>query len=176
MQLPDHLCVRRQPAEAQVWDVPARVLSPPSEARPMICENLDDLAEMAFQSLPIRQRVIGRARVRDIVETAVYEWPVRQLTTANGDEAQEKDVFDVLPAQVESSYTGRYGEKEYGFAILSIILVAAISAIVQVLIKWWLEKRLNKDLMETLHNECRAAARDPLAPEGDAGSGRAGDE
>lgn len=141
----------------------------------MICENRDDLAEMAFQALPLRLRIVGRARVADIVNTAVYEWPVRQLA-ASPDAAHADDVFAALPEQVKSSYQGRYGDKQYGFAILSIVLVAAISAIVQVLIKWWLEKRLNQELMEGWHHECRAErARDDAAA-GESREQRAGDE
>lgn len=141
----------------------------------MICENVDDLAEMAFQSLPLRLRIVGRARVRDIVDETIYEWPVRPLAAAP-DAAHAEDVFRVLPEQVQSSYLGRYGEKEYGFVILSVILVAAISAIVQVLIKWWLEKKLNRELMESWHHECRAARARDNAADGEDSEQRSGDE
>ena len=123
----------------------------------MICENVDDLSEMAFQSMPLRLRIVGRARVRDIVDTTIYEWPVRPLASSP-DLAHAHDVFTTLEEQVKSSYADRHGQKEYGFAILSIILVAAISAIVQVLIKWWLEKKINKELMESWHHESRSSA------------------
>jgi len=138
----------------------------------MICENVDDLSEMAFQSLPLRLRIVGRARVRDIVDTTIYEWPITPLA-ASPDLAHAEDVFATLEEQVKSSYTDRHGQKEYGFAVLSIILVAAISAIVQVLIKWWLEKKLNKELMESWHHEQRSRSGDS---EGTNAEQRFGDE
>ena len=101
---------------------------------------------------------------------------MRALSTS-ASAAHAEDVFDTLEEQVKSSYNERYsGEDRYGFAILSIVLVAAISAIVQCLIKWWLEKRLNKSLMESWHDQYRSAdsKRDP-AKDADSEQ-RAGDE
>jgi hypothetical protein len=173
VQLPADLCVRGQPAEAhgvRHWCMPH-----PCEASQMICEDVEDLSEHVFQSLPLRLRVIGRHRARDIVDTAVHEWPVQPLAHAPS-AGHAEDVFATLEEQVKSSYIGRYGDKEgYGFAILTVVLIAAISAIVQQLVKWWMEKKLNKELMESWHNESRSDPSTDQPGEGDA-EPRTGDE
>ena len=126
-----------------------RLLRQQGEA--MILETPEDLAEYVRHRLPLRARMIGRKRIEDIVSTTIYEWPALSLSIAGGPEHTDA-VFDALESQVLASYQNRYGDDDrYGFAIMTIILVAAITAIVQVLVKWWLEKKLHQDQMKSWH-------------------------
>jgi hypothetical protein len=121
----------------------------------MILETPEDLAEYVRHRLPMRARMIGRKRVEDIVATVIYEWPSLGLSCRES-VGEEDMVWDSLKAQVLSSYQNRYGSDDrYGFAIMAIVLVAAITAIVQVLVKWWLEKKLHQDQMTSWHSMAR---------------------
>lgn len=123
----------------------------------MLLEHADDLEDYVWRRLPMRMRLLGRKRVADVVQVAIFEWPTHPLDVC-GSHAQQADIFETLKSQVLSSYKERYGaEDTYGFAIMTIILMALISSVVQVLVKWWLERKLHARQMEEWHCDARGS-------------------
>lgn len=114
---------------------------------------LDDLVSECWPALPpIRKRLVGRDAVRQIVVDAVQEWAADYLGACQ-DDAQRKAYADALTKRIEQRCTGR---QEYGFAIMSIILVAVISAVVQWLVKWWLDNHIHREQMQSWQRELTA--------------------
>lgn len=105
---------------------------------------LDDLVNECWADLPpVRKRLAGRDAVRLIVVNAVQEWSPEYLMACQ-DNAQR----DVYASDMIRRLRRRHeGQQEYGFAIMSIIMVALISAVVQWLVKWWLDRNVNRVLM-----------------------------
>lgn len=106
---------------------------------------LDDLvAECWFDLPPIRKRLAGRDAVRRIISDAVREWSPDYLVSCTHSGQQ-----DVYAADLTKRLERRYAQQqEYGFVLMSIILVALISAVVQWLVKWWLDNHFNRELMQ----------------------------
>ncbi len=83
---------------------------------------------------PLRKRMAGRAAVDDIVSAAISNWNSEALA-AYGVERYSNEL---------SARVGRYGEATYGF-IWVFILQAVASAVIQWLIKRWLENHSSID-------------------------------
>lgn len=108
---------------------------------------IDDVLEEIRPHLPMRVKLLGEKRLRRIVGIAIKEWPTEQMY-ASGDDTHKDDVRKALEEQVKSSYLeSEPDDQRYGFAILAIVLTAAISAIIQQMIAWWWNKPKNRDLM-----------------------------
>ncbi len=113
---------------------------------------IDDLvAEVWFDLPPIRKRIAGRDTVRSIVVDAIQEWSPEYLMACN-DNTQRA----VYAADLTKRLEQRYAQQEYGFAIMTIILVAVISAVVQWLVKWWLDRHFNRECMAQWQRELAA--------------------
>lgn len=114
---------------------------------------IDELVDKMWGDLPpIRKRLAGRDAVRRIVVDAVQEWSPEYLMACQ-DNAQ-RDVYAAdLTKRLERRYTG---QQEYGFAIMTVILVALISAVVQWLVKWWLDRNFNREQMQAWQREMAA--------------------
>lgn len=114
-------------------------------------EPADHVLREIKSSLPLRVRLLGEERLKEIVAIAIEEWPTdTQLATGDGD--HKEAVWKSLEEQVKQSFLYKQDpEKKYGFAILTIILAAAISTIVQQMILWWLHRPKNRELMAQWH-------------------------
>lgn len=111
---------------------------------------LDDLvAECWFDLPPIRKRIAGRDAVRQVVVDAIQEWSPGVLGACSTDDQRAAYAAD-LTERLKRRYAG---QQEYGFAIMTIILVAVISAVVQWLVKWWLDRNFNRECMARLQQE-----------------------
>lgn len=101
----------------------------------------DDLIDDVWRSLPMRKRLLGRARVARITERALREWPVPVLQQC--DDGQTAVVGKYLARSLERQ------EREYGMGfVASIILAAVIGEIVKLLIQRWLASR--ESMMEAV--------------------------
>lgn len=110
---------------------------------------INDLTADCWHDLPpIRKRIVGRDRVRQIIVDAIREWSPEYLAACH-----DNDQRNVYAADLTKRLERRYGQQEYGFAIMTIILVAIISAVVQWLIKRWLDHHFNEADLQTLRQE-----------------------
>lgn len=74
---------------------------------------------------------IGRSRVDSLVESCVKSWPHDRFQMAVTNEYR-KTISDEFASQI--------ADQQYG-SILSMLLVGLVSAVVQVLLEWWLNKQ-----------------------------------
>lgn len=114
---------------------------------------IDDLvAECWFDLPPVRKRIAGRDAVRRIVVDAIQEWSGEYLAACS-----DNGEPNVYAADLSKRLERRYSQQdEYGFVLMSIILVAVISAVVQWLVKWWLDNHFNRELMQGWQREMAA--------------------
>jgi hypothetical protein len=103
----------------------------------------DDLTDQCWADLPpLRKRLVGRDTVRQMLEDAVAEWDNESLVTSQSDD----DLRAYESALVERVKTRRSGQ-EYGFVLLSIIATAVLVAVIQWLVKWWLDRNFNRIML-----------------------------
>ena len=108
---------------------------------------VDQAWEDIRQKLPLRVRVLGHAKLKHILALAIQEFPQSELLSG-ADPAHMEEVRKSLEAQVKNAYVESESlDGNYGFAILSIIAIAAISTIVQQLILWWLNRPKHREMM-----------------------------
>lgn len=99
-----------------------------------------ELADMVYSRLPWRLRLAGRDVVGLVVDDAVRLWPVPVLRQCDAGETEVVGTF------LARSLKRR--QKNYGMGIfLTLILSAVISEAVKILIRWWLERRENREAM-----------------------------
>lgn len=105
---------------------------------------VDELCAHVRNRLPLRARLAGKERLDDIVRIAVTEWPISQLMECGRGSADEERVLDQLCGRVSRTYEMvRGSEPHYGF-FWAFVLSAVVSAVVQVILRWWIEKRANR--------------------------------
>lgn len=99
-----------------------------------------ELADMVYDRLPWRLRLAGREVVSRVVDDAVRLWPVPVLRQCDAGEAQVVGSFLARSLKRRSH--------QYGTGIiLTLILSALISEAVKILLRWWLERRENREAM-----------------------------
>jgi hypothetical protein len=104
----------------------------------------EELCEYVRSRVPLRVRLVGRERLQDLVLIAVTEWPIEPLMGTERGSAVEEKVLEATAKRVSATYEALHGsEKTYGF-IWAFILSAAISAIVQYILEWWLHRPANR--------------------------------
>lgn len=115
---------------------------------------LDDLKNHVWRDMPpIRKRLVGRRVVDDCVQLAVENWSGDYLAACAGN--HERHVYaTAMLGQIKRAYQPVSGREpqEFGF-IWVVILQGVVSAIVQWLIRWWLERRANRALMTVWQHE-----------------------
>lgn len=100
----------------------------------------NELADYVYSELPWRLRIAGRDVVGRVVDDAVRIWPVPVLRQCDAGEAQ------VVGSFLARSLKRR--QQQYGMGIiLTLILSALISEAVKILLRWWLERRENREAM-----------------------------
>ncbi len=115
--------------------------------------NLSDLKQYAWKHLGVRKHLAGRRAVDDLVEIAVQNWEpdyIRQCV--NNGEVRNYEV--VMLGHMKRMYQvgGEYGTAEFGF-IWVFILSSIASALIRMLIEWWLKSGTNRVFMEILRRE-----------------------
>jgi hypothetical protein len=100
------------------------------------------LIDAVWDELPAKRYLLGRKRGERLIERAIKRWPVPVLYQC--DAQQTAVVGEHLARSLE-----RQERAEYGMGFLtSIILAAIISEIVKILIRRWLENRV--EMLEAL--------------------------
>ena len=115
---------------------------------------LDELKADAWRSLPpIRKRLAGRLICDELVAEAVRNWSGDYIASCH-DDAQRVDYAKQLLEQVRHSHELRAGmtQPEYGF-IWVFLLTAVASALIQWLIKRWLDNHFDAEQMQAWQRE-----------------------
>lgn len=87
--------------------------------------------EDVWQSLGAVRLIFGRQRIKTLTEACVRSWP-HELFARCG----TQDELDL----VASEYAEQIAEQQYG-SLLSMLFVGVVSAVVQVLLKWWIDRK-----------------------------------
>jgi hypothetical protein len=107
----------------------------------------NQLTDYVWEQLGPRKHLAGRQRVAELVEMAVRTWPAEVLGECR-DEAEQQIVTDATVANMRR----RIRERQYGM-IWTLLLTALASAVFQVILKWWLDRRSNRVLMLVMRQE-----------------------
>jgi hypothetical protein len=89
-----------------------------------------NLQHDVWNRLPASKYLLGRRRVAQLVERAVADWPMAQLA---GCEDREEQLL------MGDAYAQRLARKEFG-SVMVLLFIGLITALVQVLLEWWLLK------------------------------------
>lgn len=109
--------------------------------------SLDDIKAHVWKRLGIRKHLVGREQVHLLTQLAVENWESDFYNAADSD-LERQVVADGTLASVKRLHQaiGGYGDREYGM-IWAFLLSAVASAVIQVILKWWLEKRSNRVML-----------------------------
>lgn len=112
-----------------------------------------ELKEHVWKSLGPRKWLVGRSQVDLLTQLAVENWHSDYMQAAENDN-QRQIVADNTLADVKRVHqaVGGYGEREYGM-IWAFLLSAVASAVIQVVLKWWLERRVNRVMLMVWQQE-----------------------
>jgi hypothetical protein len=117
-------------------------------------DTLSEVQGIVWKKLGIRKYVAGREMVNDLVEITIANWDHEALSSAK-DEVERQIVANGMLLGIKRSHEmlGRYdARQEYGF-LWAILLQALVGAIVQILIKWWLESARNRVMIWAVKKE-----------------------
>lgn len=105
---------------------------------------IEDLQEYVWRRLGPGKWFAGRQTVRDLVQLSVENWEGEYMALAKGDE-QRRIVGLAILSDVKRMHAalGEYDEQQYGF-IWAFLLSSIASAVIQAVIKWWLESHANR--------------------------------
>lgn len=115
---------------------------------------LEEIQQYVWRRLGIRKYMVKRETINDLVEIAAANWNHEYLTNAT-EEKERKIVVDAMIADIKRTHQmlGQYDSaQEYGF-IWAILLQALVGAIVQIMLKWWLESAKNRILLWAVKKE-----------------------
>lgn len=109
--------------------------------------NFDGLQDHVWDRLGPRKWIAGRSQVRDMVRLAVEAWEPDKLIHCTSE--REQAVYSLaISGNVKRMYHAFSGlsDAEFGF-LWTIVLSAIVSAVIQVLIKWWFSESSHRVLM-----------------------------
>ena len=112
----------------------------------------EELNAYVWRRLGVRRIIAGRNTVNELIEAAIANWDHECLSSAK--DSKEREIVAngiVLAMKRTHQMLGESGE-EYGFVWI-ILLQALASAVVQILIKWWMESASNKVLLVAMKRE-----------------------
>lgn len=104
-------------------------------------QDAEELVQYVRGRLPVRARLVGEERLRDMVLLTVAAWPIDALLAAGSGSAEEAASLEATREEVSRMFAALHGERRSGSILLAIILPALLSAVIQAVLKWWLEKR-----------------------------------
>ena len=106
-----------------------------------------DLKEHVWRKLGPRKWLVGREQVDLLTQLAVENWQTEYYNAADSD--QERAIVaegTLIAVKRMHQAVGGYSDREYGM-IWAFLLSAVASAIIQVVLRWWLERRSNRVMM-----------------------------
>lgn len=108
---------------------------------------LTDLKAHVWKRLGPRKWLVGREQVDLLTQLTIENWQTEYYKVADSD--QERAIVaqgTLVAVKRMHAAVGGYGEREYGM-IWALLLSAVVSAIIQVVLKWWLERRSNQVML-----------------------------
>ena len=109
--------------------------------------NFEELQDHVWDRLGPRKWIAGRRQVRDLVRLCVETWEPENLVHCRAE--REQQVYGLaVSGNVKRLYhaCSGYSDAEFGF-LWTIVLSAIVSAIVQILVKWWFSETSHRVLM-----------------------------
>lgn len=115
--------------------------------------NLDQLKAHVWRRLPLGKFMVGRQTADDLVQLTVENWEAEYLNHAQDDAARQAVCLSML-ASVKRGHQLASGKEpqEYGFIWMFLLQMLA-SAVIEILLKWWLERASNRVWMVTMKAE-----------------------
>jgi hypothetical protein len=106
---------------------------------------LSDLKDTIWKRLPVRKLLLGREAVDDLVELTVHNWEPEVLNHCTTEEQRQVVTRNIL-SSVRRGYQAISGKEvaEYSMIFWPILLQAIASIVVQLILRWWLESRMNR--------------------------------
>jgi hypothetical protein len=103
-----------------------------------------DLKLFVWRNVGIRRHLVGRQVIDDFTELAVQHWESEAYTHAVSADQQAIVTAQVL-ASVKRGYQVVSGKEvqEYGM-FWALVLQAVASIVVQLILRWWLDSRMNR--------------------------------
>lgn len=103
-----------------------------------------DLKLLVWRNVGIRRHLVGRQVIDDFTELAVQHWEIEAYTHAV-DPEQQAIVTEQVLKSVKRGYqvVSDKDPQEYGF-FWALVLQAVASIVVQLILRWWMESRMNK--------------------------------
>jgi peptidyl-tRNA hydrolase len=106
-----------------------------------------DLKEHVWRKLGARKWLLGREQVDLLTQLTVENWQTDYYNAAAT--AADRQVVasgTLVAVKRMHQLVGGYSEREYGM-IWAFLLSAVASAVIQVVLKWWLERRSNRVML-----------------------------
>lgn len=88
----------------------------------------DNVKMDVWNRMPASKFLLGRKRVFSIVEHAVAGWPMSGFNAC-----RDMDEY----AEASKDYAASLAKNEFG-SVLALLFIGLITALVQVLLEWWL--------------------------------------
>ena len=106
--------------------------------------NPADLKLLVWRRLGVRRLVVSKKTVDDFVELTIQHWEPENLSHCR-DDVQRSIVCESVLRSVKRGYQVVSGKEPQEYGIFwAIVLQAIASLVVQLVMKWWLESRMNR--------------------------------
>ena len=103
-----------------------------------------DLKLWVWRHLGLRRLIVGRAVVDDFVELTIQSWEPENFNYCK-DDVQRGVVCESVLRSVKRGYQVVSGKEAHEYGIFwAIVLQAVASLVVQLILRWWLESRMNR--------------------------------
>lgn len=106
-----------------------------------------EMRDYVYARLGLRKHLVPRDRIDELIDDAIANWPCEVLRQCRGDD----DYAEVVHANI-GSLRRKVRNRQYGF-IWTIVLSALASAVIEIILKWWLERRANQVMMLVIRQE-----------------------
>ena len=118
--------------------------------------NLTSLQDHVWRRLGPRRLIAGRKTVADLVQLAVENWPAELLNMCR-DEEQRRIVSEEVVRSIKRVHTAASPQDNTTMGILWVFLLQAVaSAVVNIILKWWLESASNRVFLVCWRKELTA--------------------
>lgn len=116
--------------------------------------NLAEFKDHIWSEMPpVRRMLVGREVVNDLVEIAVHQWESDMLVHCT-DDVQRQTVAANILRSVKRGYQAISGREPQEYGIFwAMLLQAVASLVVQLILQWWMAKRMNRVRLEVWKTE-----------------------
>lgn len=114
---------------------------------------LDDLKLYVWRRVGVRRVLCGRKVVEDFVELTVQSWEPRLLHACVNEEQRSAVCANILRS-VKRGYQVVSGRDVNDYGIFWVVVLQAVATlVVQIILRWWDETRMNRVRMEVWRTE-----------------------